>query len=127
MAYVTIIVMLALIEFLYFGILVGGARGRTGVTAPAVSGNLEFERPFRAHQNTLEQLIVFIPAMFATGYYVSDIFAVVAGVAFLIGRAIYFRTYSADAEKRGPGMIVTMIANLSLVLGGLVGALLMTF
>lgn len=125
MAYVTIIVMLALIEFLYFGILVGGARGRTGVTAPAVSGNLEFERPFRAHQNTLEQLIVFVPAMFATGYYVSDIFAVIAGVTFLIGRAIYFRTYSADAEKRGPGMIITMVANVSLVLGGLVGALLM--
>ena len=39
MAYVTIIAMLALIEYLYFGVQVGGARGRTGVQAPAVSGH----------------------------------------------------------------------------------------
>ena len=48
MAYATIIAMLALIEYFYFGIQVGGARARTGVKAPAVAGNEEFERFFRA-------------------------------------------------------------------------------
>ena len=43
MAYVTIIAMLALIEYLYFGVQVGGARGRTGVQAPAVTGDPDFE------------------------------------------------------------------------------------
>jgi glutathione S-transferase len=127
MAYATIIAMLALIEYFYFGIQVGGARARTGVKAPAVTGNEEFERPFRAHQNTLEQLIIFLPALYAAAFYVDPLFAVAAGVAFLVGRMLYFRTYSADAEKRGPGMIITVLANLSLVLGALIGALLTVF
>jgi uncharacterized membrane protein YecN with MAPEG domain len=124
MAYVTVIAMLALIEYLYFGMQVGGARGRTGVQAPAVSGDPEFERVYRAHQNTLEQLIIFIPALFATAYYANEIYAVAAGVAFLIGRALYFRTYAKDAEKRGPGMLITAVANIALIAGGLIGALI---
>jgi len=124
MAYVTIIAMLALIEYLYFGVQVGGARGRGGVSAPAVTGDPAFERAFRAHQNTLEQLIIFLPALYATAWFVSDLFAVAAGVVFLIGRAIYFRAYCADAEKRGPGMLVTAAANISLILAALIGAMI---
>ena len=124
MAYVTVIAMLALIEYLYFGVQVGGARGRTGVQAPAVTGDPEFERVYRAHQNTLEQLIIFIPALFATAYYANELYAAAAGVAFLIGRALYFRTYTKDAEKRGPGMLITAVANIALVAGGLIGALI---
>ncbi len=124
MAYATVIAMLALIEYLYFGAQVGGARARTGVAAPAVTGDPAFERLYRAHQNTLEQLVVFLPALFASAWYVGELYAVAAGVVFLIGRAVYFRTYSADAQKRGPGMLITMAANVALVLGGLVGALL---
>lgn len=127
MAYATIIAMLALIEYFYFSIQVGAARSRTGVKAPAVTGNPDFERPFRAHQNTLEQLIIFLPALYGSAYYVDPLFAVAAGVAFLIGRMLYFRTYSTDAEKRGPGMMITVVANLSLVLGALIGALLTAF
>lgn len=124
MAYVTIIAMLALIEYLYFGVQVGGARARTGIKAPAVSGHPDFERVYRAHQNTLEQLIIFIPALFATAFYAHELFAAAAGVTFLIGRALYFRTYARDAEKRGPGMLITAVANIALVAGGLVGALI---
>lgn len=122
MAYVTVIAMLALIEYFYFGIEVGRARARTGVQAPAITGDPAFERTFRAHQNTLEQLVVFLPALYAAGYFASEILAVAAGVAFLIGRAIYFRSYTAAAEKRGAGFGITALANLVLVLSGLVGA-----
>lgn len=124
MAYATVIAMLALIEYLFFGLQVGAARGRTGIAAPAISGDPAFERIYRAHQNTLEQLIIFIPALYASAYYVNDLFAVAAGVAFLIGRALYFRTYTKDAEKRGPGMLITAVANVALLAGGLIGALL---
>jgi uncharacterized MAPEG superfamily protein len=127
MAYATIIAMLALIEYFYFGMQVGGARARTGVKAPAVSGNEEFERFFRAHQNTLEQLVIFIPALYASAYYVHPLFAVAGGVAFLVGRMLYFRTYTADAEKRGPGIIITVAGTMVLTLGALVGALLQIF
>jgi hypothetical protein len=37
---------------------------------------------------------------------------------------LYFRAYARDAEKRGPGMIVTVVANAALVLAGIVGGLL---
>lgn len=127
MAYATIIAMLALIEYLYFGLQVGGARTRAGVAAPAVTGDPAFERAFRAHQNTLEQLMIFLPALYASAYFASELFAVAAGVVFLIGRALYFRSYCQDAEKRGPGMIVTALANVALLLGGLIGALVTIF
>jgi uncharacterized MAPEG superfamily protein len=127
MASVTAIAMLALLQYLYFSVEVGRARVRSGLQAPAVSGDPAFERTFRAHYNTLEQLIVFLPAVYAAGYYVHELYAVSAGVAYLFGRFLYFRAYVADPGRRGPGMIVTMVANLALVLGALVGALLVAF
>jgi uncharacterized MAPEG superfamily protein len=127
MAAVTAIAMLALVEYLYFMVEVGRARGRSGLQAPAVTGDPHFERVFRAHYNTLEQLIVFLPALYAAGYYVHELYAVSAGFAFLVGRAIYFRTYVADPAKRGPGMLITLAAYLALVLGGVVGAVRAAF
>ena len=127
MAAVTAIAMLALIEYLYFGVEVGRARGRSGLAAPAVTGDPHFERVFRAHYNTLEQLIVFLPALYAAGWFVNELFAVAAGFAFLVGRAMYFRSYVRDPASRGPGMVVTMAANLVLVVGALIGALVVAF
>jgi glutathione S-transferase len=127
MTYVTMIAMLALIEYFYFSLEVGRARARYGIEAPAISGDPGFERIYRVHQNTLEQLVIFLPSLYASGYFVSEIYAVAAGVVFLVGRAMYFRGYSAAAEKRGAGMAVTGIANLALLLGGLVGALIASF
>lgn len=127
MAAVTAIAMLALIEYLYFGVEVGRARGRSGLAAPAVTGDEGFERVFRAHYNTLEQLIVFLPALYAAGWFVHEIYAAAAGVAFLIGRAVYFRAYVRDPASRGPGMLITMAANVALLAGGLVGALIAMF
>ena len=53
---VVIVTVLALVQYTFFGIQVGGVRGRTGVKAPAMSGDQEFERANRVHQNSLEQL-----------------------------------------------------------------------
>ncbi len=122
MAFVTVIVMLALIEYLYFGVAVGRARVRHGVEAPAVTGDEQFERFHRAHQNTLEQLIVFIPAIYAAAYYANELFAVALGVIFLISRAHYFRSYIADPSRRGRGMLGSMLVSVLLIAAGLVGS-----
>jgi uncharacterized membrane protein YecN with MAPEG domain len=114
--------MLALIEYMYFGYAVGSARGRTGIKAPAVSGDEVFERYFRVHQNTLEQMVVFVPAIYATTMFVGELYAVAGGVAFMIGRAVYFRAYTKDPEKRGPGALITMLANTLMVLASLIAA-----
>jgi glutathione S-transferase len=107
--------------------LVGRARGKYGVEAPATTGHPEFERYFRAHYNTLEQLIVFLPALFAAGWFANDVLAVSAGAVFLVGRSLYFRTYVKDPATRGPGMLLTFLGNVVLVISALVGALLEAF
>jgi glutathione S-transferase len=118
MAYVTAIVMLALVQYFYFSIEVGRARGRFGVAAPATSGNEEFERYFRVQQNTLEQLIMFIPAIYATAYYGNPLYA--AGVVFLVGRMLFFRSYVKDPASRTVGFLLSMVPSLGMVLAALI-------
>lgn len=119
---VTIIIMLALIEYLVMSARVGLARGRTGVTAPAVTGNEEFERHFRVHYNTLEQLVVFIPAIWCFGLFISPLWAALIGAIFLLGRAMYAVAYVRNPDSRGPGMILSVLPCYVLVLGALGGA-----
>jgi uncharacterized MAPEG superfamily protein len=120
MAYVTAIVMLALVQYFYFSIEVGRARGRFGVAAPAISGNEEFERYFRVQQNTLEQLAMFIPAIYATAYYGNPLYAAAAGVVFLIGRMLYSRSYVKEPSSRTLGSMLSMVPSLGMVIAALV-------
>lgn len=121
MELVLIVMLLALIEYMVFAGLVGGARGKYGVLAPATTGHPQFERINRVHQNTLEALVIFIPAVLVFGYYLSAPWAAGLGVAFIVARAIYAVSYIRAPEKRGPGAGLTGIVNIVLVLGGLVG------
>ncbi len=127
MEYATIIMMLALIQCMFFSMQVGAARAKDGIDAPATTGNEHFERVFRVHQNTIEQLILFIPAIYAFSAYVSPIWGAGIGVVYLIGRFIYSNNYVQDPKKRGPGMMLTMLPNAILILGGLIGATLQLF
>ena len=116
MEYATIIVMLALAEYLYFIGRVGISRTKLGVEAPACTGNEAFERVFRVQQNTLEQLIIFIPATFAFAYYVSELWVLLPGALFIIGRFMYSNAYTNAPAKRAPGMLATIFTNAALVL-----------
>ncbi len=127
MEYVTIVAMLSLVEFMAFGGAVGKSRVKSGISAPAVTGDESFERYYRVHQNTLEQLIVFIPALFAFGYYVNELAAVAIGAVFLVGRAVYFRAYTAKPDSRGLGFMLSFVPNLVLTFGGIIGALIHAF
>jgi glutathione S-transferase len=122
MAYVDIVTALAVLQFIVFGFRVGSARGRYGVKAPAITGNETFERYFRVQQNTLEQLIVFLPGLYLFSHYSSPLVAAVLGAVYLIGREIYAATYVKEPAKRGMGFGLTMLPIVILVLGGLVGA-----
>ena len=93
MELVVIVIMLALVEYIVLGARVGFARGRTGLKAPAVSGNEEFERYFRVHYNTIEQLILFVPSIWFFAEYVHLLGAVGLGLVFIAGRAIYAVSY----------------------------------
>lgn len=118
-----IVIGIALIEYIVIVFLCGQARARSGLAAPATSGDVDFERHFRVQQNTLEQLIVFLPAMLLFGAYVSHPIGAGLGLVFVVGRVLYARGYYRDPAQRGPGFGLTMLANITLSLGGIAGAL----
>lgn len=124
MTYSAIVILLALVEYLVITMSVGRARGRYGIEAPAVTGNEIFERYYRVQQNTVEQLVVFVPAIITFAYFIGDLWAAGVGLIFVIGRLIYFRGYVAAPEKRGPGMLLTFIPNAVLVIGALIAAVM---
>lgn len=121
MALVHLAIGLALVEFLLFGWAVGRARVTCKVAAPATTGNEVFERHFRAHANTLEQLVVFIPSILLFAHYVSPYVAAALGALFIVGRAVYFKGYVKAAEARHTGFLLSAIPNATLLIGGLVG------
>ncbi len=123
----TITIALALLEYTVFTMLCGRARVRCGVAAPATTGNPTFERYFRAQQNTVEQLIIFVPAMLLFGHYASAPIGAGLGLVFIFGRALFARGYYRDAPKRGTGFGLSLLSNLVLLLGGLVGAVVAYF
>ena len=123
----TLIVLLALLQYLFFTGRVGMARGKYKVNAPACDGDENWNRLFRVQQNTLEQLIIFIPASYAFAYYLSELWVVVPGLAFILGRFLYSAEYVKDPKSRTPGMAVTLLSNVVLVLGALFGVVKVMF
>jgi glutathione S-transferase len=115
------VIALALLEYLVLGAMVGRARVKYKVEAPATIGDPTFERYFRVHQNSLEALIVFIPAVWMFAHFLSDSVAIALGLIFIVGRIIYAVGYVRAPEKRGAGAGITLLVNATLVIGALVG------
>lgn len=125
MAYVLLVIVLALLQFVLFGIAVGRARGRYGVKAPAVSGNEHFERYFRAHANTLEQLVLFIPSIWLFAQFIDPRWAAALGVVYLAGRTLYFTAYVKAPATRSLGFALSIIPSLLMLVGVLIAAVRM--
>jgi len=121
MNYVYLVILLALAQYIYFTAMVGAARVKHGIDAPKTTGNDTFERVFRVQQNTMEQLVVFIPGMLLFAHFVSPLWALIPGVMYLVGRQIYSINYVSDAKKRGPGASASILASVLLVLGAFIG------
>jgi glutathione S-transferase len=121
---VYVVMGLALLQYIGFSFAVGGARERYGVKAPATTGHEVFERYFRVHMNTLELIVVLIPALPLYGYYVSARWAALLGLVYLAGRFLYFYSYVRDPARRGPGFGLSFVPVAILLLGGIGGAAL---
>ena len=109
MEWVVIVTILALLQFVWFGVEVGAARARHGVRAPAMSGHPEFDRRFRIHMNTLEQLVVFLPALWIFGHYVDPRWGAGLGIVYLAGRLVYRTAYFRDPAGRSAGFTITFL------------------
>jgi glutathione S-transferase len=121
MLWIALVVLLSLLEFMVFGILVGRARARYKILAPATSGDPVFERTFRVHYNTLEMLVVFIPAIWLFGMYLNPRWGAIIGAVFLVGRAVYAAGYIRAPEKRELGAALSIAAVIILLIGAVVG------
>ena len=119
-----IVTIAALLQYMLFGVQVGQMRVKHGVKAPSVTGDSEFERAFRVQQNTMEQLVVVLPAMWIFGSFFNPYYAAGLGVVFIIGRIVYRASYLKDPSTRSKGFGIGVMATFALLLGGLVGAVM---
>lgn len=106
---------------------VGRERTRSGLAAPAVTGDEAFERANRVHYNTIEQWVLFLPLLWLATAVIGDIWSAAIGALWVIGRVLYGAAYMNDPKKRGPGMMITAFSTLILalvVLWGIIRAFL---
>jgi len=99
---------------------VGKARFKYNVIAPAMSGNENFERALRVQQNTLEQLILFLPILWIFSYYVNELWGAILGGIWILGRVLYAWGYYQEANKRFIGFAISMLSVMGLLFGCLV-------
>ncbi|HMW23550.1 MAG TPA: MAPEG family protein [Burkholderiaceae bacterium] len=124
MSVIHLVALLALLQYLFFGALVGQARVRHGVEAPAVTGHPLFERMYRVQMNTLELLVVFLPALWLAALYWSPLGMGALGAVYLVGRLIYWRAYTRDPVSRSLGFTLSFLPIVLLLLAGLGGAVM---
>ena len=115
------VTLLALLLHLATTAIVGRARRRYGVRAPAVTGNEHFERAYRVQMNTIEQMMFFLPALWLCAVFLSDPAAAVAGLVWVTARALYAAAYLTEPVSRAPWVVVSMLAQGALFLGAAAG------
>jgi len=123
MTWIILVSLLALAQYLWFGILVGRARSRYSVAGPAVTGHPMFERYYRVQMNTLELLVMLLPSLAFASLYVPPLWAALLGVLYLIGRQLYCRAYLAEPATRQLGFTLSMLPIVTLLLIGIVGSI----
>ena len=119
--YPSLVTALTLIVYQVLTVNVGRARGKYKIMPPAMSGDENFERVVRVQQNTLEQLVFFLPALWLFSFYVSPLWGAVLGAVWLVGRILFAWGYYQAAEKRVAGFAISSLSGITLVLGALVG------
>ena len=85
---------------------VGYARGRYKVSAPATTGPIEFECAFRVQMNTLENAVLFLPALWLAAIYFSPHIAALVGAVWLAARIWYAFAYARNPKSRGAPFVI---------------------
>jgi glutathione S-transferase len=122
--YTAIVTLLAVAFYFFLATRVAVARGKLNVPLPATTGNPDFERIFRVHQNTLEWLPTFLVSLWLCAIYLNDVGAAVLGLVWIGGRVLYFIGYSKAVARRLPGFFIQTAACVLLFVGALAGTIL---
>ena len=114
----------ALLTYYFTLFKAGMARGRFGVSAPSHDGPEEYVRHVRAHQNTLEHLVLFLPGLWLFAFAVDPIWAAAIGVLWPVGRLWYALGYYKSAERSSLGLYLSMPPIYIFIVGSLIGFVL---
>lgn len=118
-----LVTIVALVTYFVLSLNVGRARTKFNVPAPQTSGNPDFERVLRVQQNTVEQIILFLPSLWMCALFTSPKVAAGFGVVWILGRIVFAWGYYQAADKRGPGFGITMLGNMGLLIGSIYGVI----
>ena len=118
-AHVAVVTLLSVLAYFWMGLRVGQGRSKHGVTAPATTGNEDFERLFRAHANTGEWLLIYLPSLWIFAFFVSDLWAALLGLIWIVGRVVYALGYAKEASRRSLGFLIQSLATAVLLFGSL--------
>jgi len=125
MEFTALVTLLLISQYLVFAMLVGRERLRHGIMAPACSGHPQFDRAYRVHLNTMEQLLVVLPAMWVVAvFFVYPVVGPLLGLLFFFGRILFRNAYMRDPAQRRAGMALGLIAQLGLLACGFWSVLL---
>jgi glutathione S-transferase len=112
-----LVTVLALLLYFGLGIGVGVARIKYKISPPATTGDENFERIFRTHQNTLEQIVLFLPSLWLFSIFNNPVWGAAIGSIWVLGRIGYAWGYYVAPEKRAAGNGVATLAMLALLIG----------
>jgi len=123
-AYVAIVTLVALLVYFWMGMGVAGARRKSGIAAPAMTGDPILERAVRVQANTLEWLPIFLPSLwlchlFWTPQDPSGVIVAAIGAVWIVGRILYALGYVKDPAKREMGFLIQTLAGAVLLFGAL--------
>ena len=120
-AYIALVTIFTVLLMASTVFMVGRARGKYGVKAPATTGPEGFERAFRVQMNTQEAALMFLPALWTAAQFGLPWLSAVFGAVWLVGRVWYAAAYANPNGNRGPGFVIGMLALLCLIVQALWG------
>jgi uncharacterized membrane protein YecN with MAPEG domain len=115
--WVALVTIAALLVYFWMSFNVARARSKTGIAAPAMTGDPLLERTVRVQANTLEWLPIFLVALWLFAIYWNDLVAAGLGVVWIVGRIVYALGYMQEAGKRSAGFLIQSLAAAVLLFG----------
>lgn len=114
--------LIVLLQF-WFAFLVGRERTRSKIKAPGMSGDPKLECALRVQANTIEQFVMFLPALLIAMPLLGDIYAALVALLWIVGRVLFAQGYMRDPSARGTGFIITIVALAIALVCGIVAAI----
>jgi glutathione S-transferase len=117
LALMALMTLAMLLVYMWTGLLVGRARKQMDVPAPATQGPDAFNRLYRAHVNTLEQLVLALPSFWIFNLFESTRWTALLMMVWCAGRIVYVLAYIRDADRRSTGFMISFVAMAIAMLG----------